>query len=61
MKTRFLVLFLGIFLLPIASLFPQGSDAKAQQLAKEVWQASGGENWGNVKELRFTFIVEDNG
>ena len=37
------------------------SDANAQQLAKEVWQASGGEHWPNVKEIRFTFIVEQNG
>ncbi len=39
----------------------QAADEKAQQLAKEVWQASGGENWSKVKELRFTFIVEENG
>ncbi len=29
--------------------------------AKEIWQASGGENWNNVKELRFTFVVEQDG
>ncbi len=39
----------------------QESDVKAQQLAKEVWQASGGENWSGVKQIRFTFIVEENG
>ena len=33
----------------------------AQQLAKAVWKASGGENWTKVKELRFTFIVEQEG
>ena len=37
------------------------ADQKAQQLAKEVWQASGGENWSKVSELRFTFIVEQDG
>ncbi|MEP6820823.1 MAG: hypothetical protein ABI946_00575 [Chthoniobacterales bacterium] len=37
------------------------ADAKAQQLAKEVWMASGGEVWSGVKEIRFTFIVEENG
>ncbi|MGI8438406.1 MAG: hypothetical protein ACR2NX_16150 [Chthoniobacterales bacterium] len=36
-------------------------DAKAEQLAKDVWQASGGDNWGKIKKLQFTFIVEDNG
>ncbi len=39
----------------------QDSEAKAQQLAREVWKASGGENWSKVKQLRFTFIVEENG
>jgi hypothetical protein len=36
-------------------------DEKAQQLAREVWRASGGENWSNVAEIRFTFIVEQEG
>ena len=36
-------------------------DQKAQQLAREMWHASGGESWPKVSELRFTFIVEDNG
>ncbi|HMJ06478.1 MAG TPA: hypothetical protein VK474_09515 [Chthoniobacterales bacterium] len=52
------------FGLVCALLFPTqlfAQDAKAQELAKEVWQASGGENWAQVKELRFTFIVEQDG
>lgn len=40
---------------------PAQPDDKAQQLATEVWKASGGENWPKVKQLRFTFIVEENG
>ena len=44
-----------------AASAPDEPDAKAQQLAKEVWKASGGENWPKVKELRFTFIVEQDG
>ncbi|MBA2623444.1 MAG: hypothetical protein H0U88_07500 [Chthoniobacterales bacterium] len=36
-------------------------NAKARQLATEVWKASGGENWNKVKELHFTFIVEQDG
>lgn len=39
----------------------QEADGKSQQLAKEVWLASGGEVWSGVKQIRFTFIVEDNG
>jgi uncharacterized protein DUF6503 len=35
------------------------ADGKA--LAQEVWQASGGENWGNVKTVDFTFAVVKNG
>lgn len=34
---------------------------KADQLARDVWKASGGENWSKVKTLRFTFIVEQDG
>ena len=37
------------------------ADDNAQQLARAVWKASGGENWPKVKELRFTFIVEQDG
>lgn len=37
------------------------NESKAQQLAKDVWKASGGENWPKVKELHFTFIVEQDG
>ncbi|MEO5722225.1 MAG: hypothetical protein ABIR71_12235 [Chthoniobacterales bacterium] len=42
-------------------LFAQEADGKAQQLAQEVWKASGGESWSQVKKIRFTFIVEENG
>jgi hypothetical protein len=37
------------------------ADEKAQQLAREMWQASGGEHWPTVTEIRFTFIVEQEG
>lgn len=56
------------FLLLIAALFfganvraAEEGDAKAQQLARDVWKASGGENWPKVKEFHFTFIVEQDG
>ena len=34
---------------------------KAQQLATDLWKASGGENWAKVKEGHFTFVVESEG
>jgi hypothetical protein len=34
---------------------------KGQQLATDLWKASGGENWAKVKELHFTFAVEQEG
>ncbi|MDQ6624563.1 MAG: hypothetical protein M3Y69_00260 [Verrucomicrobiota bacterium] len=58
---RFLLSFL-VALLGTIPLFAQDStDAKAQQLAKDLWKASGGESWAKAKALDFTFIVEDGG
>jgi plastocyanin len=37
------------------------SAAKGQQIAAELWKASGGENWAKVKEVHFTFAVEQEG
>ena len=34
---------------------------KGQQLATDLWKASGGENWAKVKEVHFTFAVEQDG
>jgi hypothetical protein len=34
---------------------------KGQQLATDLWKASGGENWAKVKEVHFTFVVESDG
>ena len=54
------------FLFAVAALiggsaaYPQDSD-RAQQLAREVFQASGGDNWAKVKRMKFTFLVEENG
>ncbi|MFN2508971.1 MAG: hypothetical protein ABR589_09385 [Chthoniobacterales bacterium] len=55
-------------LVPLVLLVVAGSvlaaedpDTTAQKLAQEVWKASGGEHWSKVKELRFTFIVEQDG
>lgn len=37
------------------------SSGKGQQIATDLWKASGGENWAKVKEVRFTFAVEQEG
>ncbi len=50
-----------LFFLVAAKVPAQEVNAATQQLAKEVWLASGGENWSGVKQLRFTFIVEEGG
>ncbi|PZR71909.1 MAG: hypothetical protein DLM73_14790 [Chthoniobacterales bacterium] len=34
---------------------------KAEQLATDLFKASGGDNWGKVKEVQFTFVVESEG
>jgi hypothetical protein len=59
-----MILALGTFaattLLP-ASLLATDNSAKAEQLAQDVWKASGGEQWPNVKAIDFTFAVEKDG
>ena len=49
------------FFIFVAGVRAQTPDAKAEALGKELWQASGGENWSKVKAIDFTFIVEENG
>ena len=51
----------AIFLVVLTSAQFADAAEDGEQLARAVWKASGGENWPNVKELRFTFIVEENG
>ena len=50
-----------IFGLSLSRILAAEGDALAQQVAREVWKASGGENWSNVKRIRFAFVVEENG
>ncbi|MGI8821365.1 MAG: hypothetical protein ACR2ID_10945 [Chthoniobacterales bacterium] len=52
---------LPLLLLAGSSFAADQSDAKAQQLAQDLWKASGGENWAKIVRLQFTFIVEENG
>lgn len=50
-----------LLILTAAFAAAQETNDKAQQLAREVWKASGGENWKNIKRVRFTFVVEQDG
>jgi hypothetical protein len=53
-----------ISLLAFAAATARAADEsadKGQQLAADFWKASGGENWAKVKEVRFTFGVEQEG
>src|SRR5881394_2319311 len=34
---------------------------KGEPLATDLWKASGGENWAKVEEVRFAFVVEQEG
>ncbi|HEY2615380.1 MAG TPA: hypothetical protein VGI42_06695 [Chthoniobacterales bacterium] len=45
----------------VAAPAAEDSADKGKQLATDLWKASGGENWDKVKELRFTFAVEQEG
>ena len=61
MRIHHLILLPASFFFGATSFGADQPDEKAHQLAKEVWRASGGENWPKVTELRFTFIVEQDG
>lgn len=52
-----------ISLLAIAPAMRAAEDSGGQEppLATELWKASGGENWAKVKEIHFTFAVEQGG
>lgn len=54
-------LFATIFISCLTSVGAEEAEGKAQQIATDLWKASGGENWAKVKELRFTFNVEVDG
>jgi hypothetical protein len=60
MKHR-IVGFVAVLLIGMVSTLAQENSDKSRQLATDVWKASGGEKWPEVKELRFTFVVEENG
>jgi hypothetical protein len=59
---RHLSLIVSLFVLAAATAPAADQSAdKGQQIALDLWKASGGENWAKVKELHFTFAVEQEG
>jgi hypothetical protein len=52
-----------ISVLALASTVPAAEDPARQEppLATELWKASGGEKWDKVKQIDFTFAVEQDG
>jgi hypothetical protein len=61
MKPCIVVIVSILFLSAAATQAADAPADKAQQLATDLWKASGGENWGKVKEVHFTFVVESEG
>jgi hypothetical protein len=58
----YIALIVSLFALGLApARGAEESADKGQQLATDLWKASGGENWSKVKEVHFTFIVESDG
>ena len=52
-----------IFLLAVAPAMRAAEETAGKEppVATDLWKASGGENWGKVKEIDFTFAVEQEG
>ena len=42
----------------VATALAEESADKAKQMATDVWKSSGGEEWPNIVEIDFTFVVE---
>jgi plastocyanin len=60
MKTHF-ALIISLCAMAATARAAEESADKGHQLATDLWKASGGENWGKVKEVHFTFVVEQDG
>lgn len=52
-----------ISVLAVAPAMPAADEPSRTEppLATELWKASGGENWDKVKQIDFTFVVEQDG
>jgi hypothetical protein len=45
----------------VATARAEESADKAKQMATDIWKSSGGEEWPNIVEIDFTFVVEQDG
>ena len=45
----------------VATARAEESTDKAKQMATDIWKAAGGEEWPNIVEIDFTFVVEKDG
>jgi hypothetical protein len=61
MKKVLALLICVLAALPIRSFSAEDDERSGEQLARAVWQASGGEAWAKVKTIDFTFVVEKRG
>jgi hypothetical protein len=57
----YIAVVVSLFVFAAATRAAGESADKGQQLATDIWKASGGENWAKVKEVHFTFVVEQEG
>ena len=61
MKLQIAVIVSLLALTAAAARAADEPSSEGQQLATDLWKASGGENWAKVREVRFTFVVEQEG
>ena len=61
MKKFFALVFCAVAAVSPRLLPAEDQPASAAQLGQAVWQASGGENWSQVRAIDFTFAVEKGG
>lgn len=45
----------------VSPVFAADDATKGKQLGEAVYRAAGGDNWGNVKTIQFSFVVEKEG
>lgn len=61
MKLHITVMVSVFVLTGVAARAADEPSYEGEQLATDLWKASGGENWAKVKEVHFTFVVEQDG
>jgi hypothetical protein len=61
MRTSLVLLFSGVFFIPVLGVPAEKNSDDATNSAEAVWKASGGENWPNVKTIDFIFSMVKGG